>query len=76
MIQYKTKNGNPAYVGLLAERVTETLEQPDLTPSTQNRHASYVSEVFMHGEEMIQRLHWESLISNVQDVALIAGGTD
>ncbi len=75
MIQYKAKNGDQAYVGLLAERVTETLKQSNSTSSTQNNQTSYMGEVFMHGEEMIQRLHWESLIANVQDVALIAEGT-
>mgnify|MGYP001770908697 CR=1 FL=1 len=76
MIQYNTKNGDRAYVGLLAERVTETLAQPNLTTPTQSSDASYLGEVFMHEKGMIQRLRWESLISDVQNVALIAGGSE
>ncbi len=75
MVHYTTKSGDQAYVGLLAERVTETLEQPDLKPSTQSSESSYLGKVFMHETGMIQRLHWEALISDVQNVALIAGGT-
>ncbi|MBW4443892.1 MAG: chemotaxis protein CheW [Plectolyngbya sp. WJT66-NPBG17] len=75
MIQYKTKNGDRTYIGLLAERVTETLDQPNLKPSVQSSDSSYFGEVFVHEKEMIQRLHWESLIADVQNVALIAGGT-
>lgn len=74
MAQYTTKHGDRAYVGLLAERVTETLEQPNPKPSAQNDETSYLGEVIMHEKGMIQRLHWESLISDVQNVALIAGG--
>jgi chemotaxis-related protein WspB len=75
MAQYRTRNGIPGYVGLLAERVTETLNRPDLTPSDQPRDDSYLGEVLMHGDKMIQRFYWESLVSDVQNVALIAGGT-
>lgn len=74
MMRYNTKDDSQAYVGLLAERVTETLDQPDLKPSAPSSD-SYLGEVFVHGEEMIQRLRWESLIADVQNVALIAGGT-
>ena len=75
MMHYQAKNGDRAYVGLLAERVTETLERPNLKPSDQSNDTSYLGEVFMHNHEMIQRLRWESLISDVQNVALITRGT-
>ncbi|MBD2081751.1 chemotaxis protein CheW [Leptolyngbya sp. FACHB-17] len=75
MLHYTTKKGNRAYVGLLAERVTETLDQPDLMPSAENDDGSYLGEVLMHEQDMIQRLRWEALVSDVQNVALIGGGT-
>lgn len=74
MLQYQTKTGHRAYVGLMAERVTETLEQPDISPSAQSDDGSYLGEVLMHEKGMIQRLKWESLVSDIQNVPLIAGG--
>lgn len=74
MVQYKTRSGENAYVGLLAERVTDTLNQPDLAPLDPEQTGSFLGEVFVHNTEMIQRFHWQSLISDVQNVALIAGG--
>ncbi|MBD1842594.1 chemotaxis protein CheW [Cyanobacteria bacterium FACHB-63] len=75
MLRYTTKTGRHAYVGLLAERVTETLDQPDLMPLAENDNGSYLGEVLMHEQDMIQRLRWEALVSDVQNVALIGGGT-
>ena len=75
MMQHQLKNGDRAYVGLLAEQVTETLEQPNLKPFTQSDRNSYFGEVLMHEKGMIQKLHWESLVSEVQTAALIAEGT-
>ncbi|HTL90356.1 MAG TPA: chemotaxis protein CheW, partial [Leptolyngbya sp.] len=45
IVQYKTKSGEQAYVGLLAERVTETLDQPNLKPLTQGDSSSYLGEM-------------------------------
>lgn len=74
MIRYQTRTGENAYVGLLAERVTETLDRPNYTSSEQN-HGSYLGEVWTHEGAMIQQFRWEPLISDVQNTALIAGGT-
>ncbi|MGG6264831.1 chemotaxis protein CheW [Leptolyngbya sp. AN03gr2] len=74
MVRYQTRDGENAYVGLLAERVTETLNLPHLKPIEQSNDGSYLGEVLMHDSEMIQRFHWESLITDVQNAALISGG--
>lgn len=74
MIQYQNRTGENAYVGLLAERVTETLNRANHTPSEQSQ-GSYLGEVWTHEGEMIQQFRWEPLISDVQNTALIAGGT-
>jgi len=76
VIQYNTKNSDRAYVGLLAERVTETFDHPNLNTSTQSSDASYLGEVFMHEKGIVQQLRWEPLISDIQNVALIAGGSE
>ncbi|GAP99251.1 chemotaxis protein CheW [Leptolyngbya sp. NIES-2104] len=75
MIRYQTRTGENAYVGLLAERVTETLDRPNYAPSEQS-HESYLGEVWTHEGEMIQQFRWEPLISDVRNTALIAGGTE
>lgn len=74
MIQYSTRNGENAYVGLLAERATETLNQPEHVPA-QHSDRSYLGEVWTYEDKMIQRFRWEALIADVQDAALIAGET-
>jgi chemotaxis-related protein WspB len=75
MVQYQNRTGENAYVGLLAERVTETLDRPGYVPSEQSHDQAYLGEVWTHEGEMIQQFRWEPLISDVQNTALIAGGT-
>jgi chemotaxis-related protein WspB len=75
MVQYTQRNGNRAYVGLLAERVTETLNYPNLIPATQRNTDSFLGEILMHEKGMIQRVNWEPLVSDVQSAMLMTGGT-
>ncbi|KAM3093852.1 chemotaxis protein CheW [Phormidesmis sp. 146-12] len=69
------KDQRDRLLGLLAERVTETLSQADteLSPIEPLHHAPYLGEILINGNRMIQRFHWETLISEVQRTFLIAG---
>lgn len=73
MVNYTTKNGDRQYLGLMAERVTETIKQPDSdSAKTPLNDLPYLGEIFMHEKGMIQRLHWESLVGDAQNASLIA----
>jgi len=76
IVKYITKDGGHRRLGLMAERVTETLKRPDLEPK--NAHimndVPYLGEMFMDDLGMIQLIHWEHLITEVQHLSLLAGG--
>ena len=76
MVNYTAKDGGHRRLGLMAERVTETLNRPDLDPKTALpvNDVPYLGEMFMDELGMIQRFHWEHLITEVQHVSLLAGG--
>ena len=76
MVNYTAKDGGHRRLGLMAERVTETLKRPDLDPKTASKvnDVPYLGEIFMDQKGMIQRIHWEHLITEVQHASLLAGG--
>ena len=76
MVNHTTKDGTHHRLGLMAERVTETLNRPDLDPKTALtvNDVPYLGEMFMDELGMIQRIHWEHLITEVQHASLLAGG--
>ncbi|WP_448286444.1 chemotaxis protein CheW [Phormidesmis priestleyi] len=70
------KDTSDRLLGLLAEQVTETLSQDDteLSPiEVPLSNAPYLGEILMNGNRMIQRFHWETLISEAQHASLTAG---
>ena len=76
MVNYTAKDGGHRRLGLMAERVTETLKRPDLDPKNAPKvnDVPYLGEMFMDELGMIQRIHWEHLITEVQHASLLAGG--
>ncbi len=76
MVNYTAKDGGHRRLGLMAERVTETLNRPDLDPKNASKvnDVPYLGEIFMDELGMIQRIHWEHLITEVQHASLLAGG--
>ncbi len=77
IVNHTTKDGREHRLGLMAERVTETLSRPDLDRKNVervNNNVSYLGEMFMDEKGMIQLVHWEHLIAEVQQASLLAGG--
>ncbi len=75
MVNHTAKDGGHYRLGLMAERVTETLSRPDIDPNASvGNDSSYLGEMFMDDHGMIQRIHWEHLLSDVQYKSLLAGG--
>ncbi len=75
MVNYLGKDNTKRCVGLMAERITETLNKPDsdlvdlATPIEQG--PSYLGEMIMDDKGMIQRIRLEYLLSDSQDQSLL-----
>jgi len=76
MVNHTAKDGGNYRLGLMAERVTETLSRPDIDAKNAAvvDDTPYLGEMFMDDHGMIQRIHWEHLLTDVQYKSLIAGG--
>jgi chemotaxis-related protein WspB len=77
MVDYIAKNNTKYYLGLMAERVTETLNKPDselADTGTQLNEAPYLGEMIMDEKGMIQRIRLEYLLSDSQHQYLLAAG--
>lgn len=75
MVNYTAKDGGHHCLGLMAERVTETLSRPDLSPNALIvKDVPYLGEMFMAEKGMIQFIHWEHLITDAKHASLLAGG--
>lgn len=80
MVNYTGKDNIKRYVGLMAERVTETLNKPDndvVDASNQlNEAPGYLGEMLMDDKGMIQRIRLEYLLSDSQHKYLLAARKD
>ncbi len=64
LVDYKAQDGNPAILGLRAERVTEALmksEEAFIPSSVDLQDAPYLGAVLMEGDSMIQFIDLERL---------------
>ncbi|MDF0553816.1 chemotaxis protein CheW [Kamptonema sp. UHCC 0994] len=77
MVNYFGKDNAKRCIGLMAERVTETLNKPDsdlIDAGTQlNEAPAYLGEMIMDDKGMIQRIRLEYLLSDSQHQYLLAG---
>ena len=76
MVNYVGKDHTKRYLGLMAERVTETLNKPNselVNTGTQLDEASYLGEMIMDDQRMIQLIRLENLLSDSQHKRLLAG---
>lgn len=78
MVHYPTNDGKDQQLGLMAERVTETLSRPDLDSkkASQVGDVPYLGDLFMDEKGMIQQIHWQHLVSGEQSTPLFIGGND
>lgn len=75
IVNYPIKDGSRRYLGLMAERVTETLNRPDINSKNAEipvNGASYLGETFIDEKGIIQRIHWEHLVSDAEHASLLA----
>ncbi len=77
MVNYVGKEQTKRHLGLMAERVTETLNKPDaelMDTGTQLDEASYLGRMIMDDKRMIQLIRLENLLSDSQHKYLLAAG--
>lgn len=75
MVNYVGQDEMLYYLGLMAERVTETLNKPDaelVNASIQMNGAPYLGEMIMDDKRMIQRLYLEHLLSDPAQLSLLS----
>lgn len=78
MVNFTGRDGVNHCVGLMAERVTETLKTSDADLKHSEMRvegAPYLGEIFMHEKGIIQRIHWEQLLADPRHTYLLSGGT-
>lgn len=69
MVNYQDQHNHRYCLGLMAERVTETLNKPDtelVNPAMMMDNATYLGEMIMDEKGMIQRIRLEHLLSESQ----------
>jgi len=77
MINYVDKDHTKRYLGLMAERITETLNKPNtelVDTRTQLNETPYLGEILMDEKGMIQRIRLEYLLTDSQHKYLLAAG--
>lgn len=76
MVNYPMKDNTLRYLGLMAERVTETLNKPNtelVEAAIQVNEAPYLGEMIMDDKGMIQCIRLDKLFSDSQQKYLMAG---
>ncbi len=69
MVNYQGVNNTSCWLGLMAERVTETLNRPDISLEDKGallEEAPYLGEMIMDDKGMIQRIRLEHLLLDSQ----------
>jgi chemotaxis-related protein WspB len=79
MVQPPQSGKSPQYLGLIAERITKTINKPEnaiIESSLQIQKAPYLGGIIMEESRIIQRIHLEKLFTEVQTTYLLMAGED
>ncbi|MBJ7297796.1 MAG: chemotaxis protein CheW [Dolichospermum sp. UKL201] len=77
MVSYPHQDYGKQYLGLIAERITETLNKPatDFVDSgIRVREVPYLGGMLMHDKGIIQRINLKQLFADVENTYLLIGG--
>ncbi len=77
MVSYSQADGTVRYVGLMAERVIETLDKAEADfkdAGIQTNAAPYLGGIITDKKGMIQRIRLEQLFGDVQNIHLSGAG--
>ncbi len=75
IVRYSISDGTQKWLGLMAERMTETLIRPDLEAKIDQESRSYLGALFMDEKGMIQQIHWQHLVSDIPSAPLFIQGS-
>lgn len=75
IVRYSVSDGTQKWLGLMTERMTETLSRPDLETQTDQENRSYLGRLFMDEKGMIQQIHWQYLVSDIPSASLFIQGS-
>ncbi len=77
MVNYPRQDGTPRYIGLMAERVIETLDKPESEfqdSGIQTETAPYLGGIVTDKKGMIQWVRLDRLFADVQHTNLLGAG--
>jgi chemotaxis-related protein WspB len=73
LVDYEGKDGKVHVIGLMAERVTETVMKPDdaiSPPGIRSEKSPYLGGIVMEGDQMIQHIELERLPESIPLLSL------
>ncbi|MEB3828956.1 chemotaxis protein CheW [Phormidium sp. CCY1219] len=74
IVHYPGKNNTPHLLGLMAERISDTLDRPEtefVTPGFQLDEAAYFGEIMIDEQGTIQRIEIDRLLSEQVEAFLL-----
>jgi chemotaxis-related protein WspB len=77
MVSYPRQNHEYQYLGLIAERITETLNRAEtdfVDSGIRIKEAPYLGGMLMDDRGIIQRIHLEQLFADVENTYLLTAG--
>lgn len=77
MVSYPSQNYGEQYLGLIAEKITDTLDRPEgnfVDSGIRIKKAPYLGGMLMDQKGIIQRIHLEQLFADVQNTYLLTAG--
>jgi chemotaxis-related protein WspB len=77
MVSYPSQNYGEQYLGLIAEKITDTLDRPEgnfVDSGIRIKEAPYLGGMLMDEKGIIQRIHLEQLFADVQNTYLLTAG--
>jgi len=77
MVSYPRLDRTPQYLGLVAEKITETFKKPQtelVNSGIRVKEAPYLGGILMNEKGIIQYIHLEKLFADAQDTYLLTAG--
>ena len=77
MVSYPHQEYGQIYLGLIAEKITETLNKPEsdfVDSGIRIKEAPYLGGMLMDEKGIIQRIHIDKLFTDAQNAYLLTGG--
>ena len=77
MVSYSHEDYGQIYLGLIAEKITETLNKPEsdfVDSGMRIKEAPYLGGMLMNEKGIIQRIYIDQLLNDTEDIYLLTAG--